>query len=217
MHIFTALACALSASTSVVSAARIHGRNAQRMAQGLPPLPPRMTTRTDTARRNLPSGVPTSLLVDGDFETESDSPWYFGINAIRSDDSTLCQSGSHCALIQPGIVPMPYGYFQYPITLTPGTDYTVTFSDYFKDDPAYDVVSCNPSLSTGDITVWQPSPYTASSTTYSQQTATFTAPSSDDNPSLYFTINCRYPGHPIWLVDDVTLTEALPVDAPGRK
>ncbi|KAH8817630.1 hypothetical protein DL96DRAFT_1684581 [Flagelloscypha sp. PMI_526] len=136
MRFFATLICALGASISVVSAAHIRGRNAFRMAQGLPPLPPRRTTRTDTARRDVPSGVSTPLLFDGDFEADSGSPWVYTGNAKRSDDPTLCRASSHCGLMQPDSTPGSESAIKYPMTLTHDTDYVMTFYEYFQKDPA---------------------------------------------------------------------------------
>ncbi|KAH8817632.1 hypothetical protein DL96DRAFT_1684583 [Flagelloscypha sp. PMI_526] len=220
MRFFTTLACALGASVSVVSAAHTRGRNALRMAQGLPPLPPRMPTRIDTARRNLPSGISAPLLFDGDFEADSGSPWTYDYST-RSDDPTLCHSGSHCGLIQPGS--FGGGRIEYLVTLTPKTDYTLTFYERFQKDPAKDPtdndVECFPTFAVDGGLKWEPQPQGSiaqPSTTYTQRTAAFTS-SSSGIIKMSFMSNCFTYNTGTWLIDDVSVALATPGNNPRRK
>ncbi|KAH8795227.1 hypothetical protein DL96DRAFT_1723176 [Flagelloscypha sp. PMI_526] len=217
MRFFATLICALGASISVVSAAHVRGRNALRMAQGLPPLPPRRTSRTDTARRNLPSSVSTPLLFDGDFEAESGSPWEYIHGSGRSGDSALCRSSSHCGRMTPLQAGGGVGMIQYSMSLTPQTDYTLTFYEYFQGNQDYEDL-CIPSLVIDNNFAWVP-PYpgfTESSTGYSQHTVAFTT-SSSGSFSMTFALNCYSLVMGQWFVDDVSIAVATPVTTPARK
>ncbi|KAH8826457.1 hypothetical protein DL96DRAFT_1608024 [Flagelloscypha sp. PMI_526] len=159
-----------------------------------------MTTRTDTARRNVASGVPVPLFSDG-FEDGYDSPWAVG-NALKlSDDTTRCHSGNYCGLIQPN-GDWPSGAFKLPTTLTPNTDYTLTFYEYFQ---AWDTTSCYLSVNLGDFSIWDHEVFTEASTAPTQQTVTFSTSESSDL-DMYFHFGCpEDPRSGKWFVDDVAL------------
>ncbi|KAH8795228.1 hypothetical protein DL96DRAFT_1256843 [Flagelloscypha sp. PMI_526] len=219
MHFFATLTCALCASLSVVSATHIQGRNALRLAQGLPPLPPRRATRTDSARRDLPSGISTPLLFDGDFETDSVSPWVYSPEARLSDDPTLRRSSSHCSLIQP-VQQYATGYFTHPMSLIPLTDYTVTFYERFQKNTADNVVECIYHFHIGDnvhpdVAIWT-SPAAEPSDAFIQRTIAFST-SRISSYDMYFGLICSSENTGTWLIDDVSLTMATPTDTPNRK
>ncbi|KAH8824379.1 hypothetical protein DL96DRAFT_206606 [Flagelloscypha sp. PMI_526] len=215
MRFFTTLACTFVASISLVSAAHIHGRNALRMAKGLPPLPPRMTTRTDTARRDVPSGVSTPLFENGGFETGSGSPWILDEGAYRIEDPKRCRSGNYCGLltVPPALSPTGFAAITYRMSLTPRTDYTVIFYDYFIK---VDISGCTSRFTVDHNLQWS-STYTQDSTAYTQHSVTFTT-SSDNNHEMVFSLLC--PGQDsdgYWFIDDITLALATPSGAIRRK
>ncbi|KAH8824378.1 hypothetical protein DL96DRAFT_206594 [Flagelloscypha sp. PMI_526] len=206
MRFVATLACALAASVSVASAARIQGRNAQRMARGLPPLPPRMSSRTGTARRNTPSGIPQPSF-DSSFEDDpSGSPWVYGPNTKRGEDSvsTRANTGSHFGLMQvtDGIDQHTEGQLEHPLTLVAGASYTLIFSENFQ--VTHNGGSCNNYVRVGDVDLWL-SEMTSSATPsqYTLHTITFTAPG--PNPTLKFYSSCSYMNYN-WLIDDVSVT-----------
>ncbi|KAH8824380.1 hypothetical protein DL96DRAFT_206652 [Flagelloscypha sp. PMI_526] len=212
MRFFTTLACTFVASISLVSAAHIHGRNALRMAKGLPPLPPRMTTRTDTARRDVPSGIPAPLFENGDFETRSNSPWVYSGTAISFFNSYYCHSGDSCGLMM--FDEEANGVITYPISLAPNTDYTMTFYHNFEETTECE---CTPKFSADNRVQWSGLTYNQQSKTgYTQQTVTFTT-SSDNSHEIAFYLSCTgFMASGKWYIDDVTLGLAAPTSTPDR-
>ncbi|KAH8795230.1 hypothetical protein DL96DRAFT_1826821 [Flagelloscypha sp. PMI_526] len=214
MRFFATLVCALGVSISVVSAAHIHGRNALRMVQGLPPLPPRRTTRTDTARRGLPSGASTSLMLDGDFEDDSSTSWIYEAPATRSSDSALCRDSSHCGLTY------TTGRIKYTKTLSPYTNYKVTFYGYFQRDLEYTTVKCNPyvnQMDNGKIFMqWPLEGHTDTSTGYTLQTTQFMT-LANGILDLYFGLTCYGGTQGQWFIDDVSVVVYTHDIAPDGK
>ncbi|KAH8797877.1 hypothetical protein DL96DRAFT_1565181 [Flagelloscypha sp. PMI_526] len=208
MRFFTTLVYALTASVLMVSAARIQGRNALRMAQGLPPLPPRMSTRTGTARRTTPSSV-LPLSFDSSFEDDSStSPWIYGQNSERgtASDSTPANTGSHFGLMQvtdaSGLIDTSISWIRHPLTLITGANYALTFSEYFEVISA-NSGSCNNVVLVDGSMIWSGT-YSSTSTQYTQHSALpFTAKGT--KPTLTFTTSCKWINYR-WLIDDVSVT-----------